>query len=81
VQARLRRSAGRPPKIVLRFRHVDGGRAELENALWFGNLMAGRQPPKNAPAFSACVAVQASAEKCSCIFGVPAIHGHKKRAA
>jgi hypothetical protein len=39
-----------------------------------------RRAPKIAPAFSACPSSMALAEKCSCIFGIPAIHGGKNKA-
>ena len=42
-----------------------------------------RPPPKIAPACfdGNCGAIQAPAEKCSCIFGVSAIHGRQKKTA
>src|SRR5512146_1988707 len=47
----------------------------------FRHIGLSRHPPKNARSFSAYRAVPASAEKCSCIFGMSAIHGRQKKTA
>jgi len=60
--------------MLLHFRHSGSS----ENALRFQDVVPCRHPPENAPAFPAYTPSMAAAEKCSCIFGIPAIHGGKK---
>ncbi|HSE12764.1 MAG TPA: hypothetical protein VLB69_09020, partial [Rudaea sp.] len=41
-------------------------------------IWAFQTPAEDAPSFVGVAGIYAPAEKCSCIFGMPAIHGHKK---